>query len=665
MSDYQATDTGECSDMLDLCSECSRPEVLAYFSDIEVEKPSFETTVRRSSRSSRCRLCRFFATVATAKGLLVNDRTEVEYELGIGQQDVERFVEGDLELCCLTLGVARPGTIYIPWLIVPVGTLIGSDPVTCQFHQFHHDAIDYNVCRDWIRHCQDHHANCREPFRLEQTELIGHLRLIDCATRDIINASKESVYVALSYVWGDDTQSDSLPPIRGCLPEDTPTTINDAIDVVLRMRRRYLWVDKYCVDQTDEADKAIQLAMMDRVYSCADFTIIAAAGEGSSYGLPGVNKTQRRVTASVKIRGKTWIPFWRYQRYSILRTMWATRGWTYQEALFSRRRLFFTDEAIYFECNTWDQRETLQCDLRKMDSAAAAHLRLTGLYSEHIASTKVTDDPLVLGMYLRDYNSKQLSRQSDAINALRGVFRFLQDYMPTLQFFYGIPVWIPTGNENGNKVNQAFAIGLCWRNYGDQRLTRRHTFPSWSWAGWQGPVEYPGSGSTEDLEGIDVQIWLQKKKGELERLDATVLEKLAVHNPEAIGYTPELCIEATTVDFMLCSASLKDDGSQFVFFANHQGSWDPSPTTLEWVTFFEQQERMRDVVSGSLELKATGLLIGRMVLLLVSDGDYMERRGLMGRFGSMYRFGSSAEQVYGIFDIRDFFPTRRQKIFLR
>jgi hypothetical protein len=33
------------------------------------------------------------------------------------------------------------------------------------------------------------------------------------------------------------------------------------------------------------------------------------------------------------------------------KSRWVTRGWTYQAALFSKRRLVFTDEQAYFDCH--------------------------------------------------------------------------------------------------------------------------------------------------------------------------------------------------------------------------------------------------------------------------------------------------------------------------
>jgi hypothetical protein len=36
--------------------------------------------------------------------------------------------------------------------------------------------------------------------------------------------------------------------------------------------------------------------------------------------------------------------------FPIQSSAWITRGWTYQEAVLSRRCLFFTDEQVYFVC---------------------------------------------------------------------------------------------------------------------------------------------------------------------------------------------------------------------------------------------------------------------------------------------------------------------------
>ena len=83
--------------------------------------------------------------------------------------------------------------------------------------------------------------------------------------------------------------------------DDLPLVISDAIEVVKRLGYRYLWIDRYCIPQNDSAVKHIQIKKMDRIYSCSILTIIAAAGDGPEYGLPGVSSRHRTEQLSVQV----------------------------------------------------------------------------------------------------------------------------------------------------------------------------------------------------------------------------------------------------------------------------------------------------------------------------------------------------------------------------
>ena len=83
------------------------------------------------------------------------------------------------------------------------------------------------------------------------------------------------------------------------LPEDSfsftaaPLTVQDAVRVVRNLGRRYLWVDKYCINQNDETEKRMMLRNMDLIYENAEVTIIAMSGGDDGAGLPGVSRQPR------------------------------------------------------------------------------------------------------------------------------------------------------------------------------------------------------------------------------------------------------------------------------------------------------------------------------------------------------------------------------------
>jgi len=75
---------------------------------------------------------------------------------------------------------------------------------------------------------------------------------------------------------------------------------------------------------------------MDLIYQNAELTIVAAAGDDPSYGLPGVCEQKRKsynLTTCANIGKHFLISTYAYPVHSVLGTKWITRAWTYQEGL--------------------------------------------------------------------------------------------------------------------------------------------------------------------------------------------------------------------------------------------------------------------------------------------------------------------------------------------
>ncbi|KAG6356230.1 hypothetical protein INS49_015617 [Diaporthe citri] len=184
-------------------------------------------------------------------------------------------------------------------------------------------------------------------------------RLIDCVTRRLVSAGDDAIpnprFVALSYVWGPNVGTTTLTEN---LPSKLPLTIRDAMTVTKDLGFQYLWVDQYCIDQSDNVDKDMQIRHMDLI------TIIAAAGYDCDYGLPGVSDCSRDVldpfildealTFGIFPKIDPFTNHWE-------RGSWHTRGWTFQEAHLSRRRLVFSNTATHFECMRHGECQTEMC----------------------------------------------------------------------------------------------------------------------------------------------------------------------------------------------------------------------------------------------------------------------------------------------------------------
>ncbi|KAK7972669.1 HET-domain-containing protein [Apiospora saccharicola] len=207
--------------------------------------------------------------------------------------------------------------------------------------------VDYKALRLQIAECvAKHEEECG--VQLEHlAKPIQQFRLIHCASRSIVLMEEPCDYVALSYVWGREPQ-DML--VQSGTQPKFPATIEDAIHVTLQLGFAYLWVDRYCIDQSDNVDKSKQIQQMGQVYYQAFLTIIAVAGTDPSYGLPGVSRARVFDIDNVVTPEYTLMPVPDDPGPYIEKSIWSTRGWTYQERHLSRRCLFFTGAQICYEC---------------------------------------------------------------------------------------------------------------------------------------------------------------------------------------------------------------------------------------------------------------------------------------------------------------------------
>jgi hypothetical protein len=104
---------------------------------------------------------------------------------------------------------------------------------------------------------------------------------------------------------------------------------------------------------------------MDLIYQNSEVTIVAL-GKDPTYGLPGAGERRRVAQSYAQVGRHLLVSSLMDPRYHIGASTWAKRGWTYQEALLSRRRLVFTDEQVYYECYGMHCCEALDFPLRSM-----------------------------------------------------------------------------------------------------------------------------------------------------------------------------------------------------------------------------------------------------------------------------------------------------------
>ncbi|OAL03122.1 HET-domain-containing protein [Phaeosphaeriaceae sp. SRC1lsM3a] len=411
---------------------------------------------------------------------------------GIGKQLSSRSRINDQDFSGVIL---RLGRSYHP--AIPYGYIALYQPrkeyptnlYTLSNREIDPEKIHWTIIHQWLQTCSDNH-DCMANRATQ--EFLPGFKVIDTRTRRIVNASKGCKYVTLSYVWGTARESDVADGLS--IPDPAPLTIEDAMRCVQALGLRYLWVDRYCIDQDAAEMKHLMIQGMDKIYRNATLTIIDAEGSDSSAGLAGVSQVPRKVPKWTEIQGQrlSMVP-------NVVRTVrsnhWNTRGWTYQEGLLSNRRLLFTRSQVYFQCLKMHCCESLAAKFRCI---SRPRYEMAETFQVFPSGRDAVDARTFKGR-LDEYLRRNLTYDSDMLNAFLGILRQFWYAPNPIYHFWGLHI-----------VVGKFLAALFWLPVGDgpkKELSRREGFPSWTWAGWRDIDEiYIPSFWPEDNESVSISI---------------------------------------------------------------------------------------------------------------------------------------------------------------
>lgn len=219
---------------------------------------------------------------------------------------------------------------------------------------------------------------------------------------------------------------------------------------------------------------------MDSIYEHSEGTIVALHGDDDESELPGVSKTPRSPQLRVHTERGIVISSCPPITTVIAESTWNTRGWTYQEARFSRRCLFFSKFQVYFVC-----RESVKSEAVPFDSSASTVAQMLNDSLNARLFERESSIPDGFHSDRLEYTKRNLAKPKDILDAFWGITQ--RSAFITVG---GIPVRLLESNVD---LNTGFALGLLWLRWPGWTISRhllnsssslgirRPGFPTWSW----------------------------------------------------------------------------------------------------------------------------------------------------------------------------------------
>jgi hypothetical protein len=311
----------------------------------------------------------------------------------------------------------------------------------------------------------------------------------------------------LSHRWGSQglpvTTLDNLASrLEGIDPAELSQIMRDAIQIVLGLGYRYLWIDALCIIQDSTDDWLSEASRMSSVFSGAVVTIAVADAENQSEGIfrkrpaqcmrpfyvPWLKAIPHRDRMHIDGVAKYYI----FPKTNLVgrgtRTKGTldTRGWVLQEQLLSTRILYYDKGEIYWDCITLSASESSPIsasllEVTNPDEIWALKLirrTLVGSLDNITLRTRISDAWLEI---IKNYSARVLTNQNDRLIALMGVIEPLK---AILSEDHVAGMW----REN-------LWLQLTWWTHASKSSDRTHGFPapSWSWLSVQDRVYYHNS----------------------------------------------------------------------------------------------------------------------------------------------------------------------------
>ncbi|KAF2821758.1 HET-domain-containing protein [Ophiobolus disseminans] len=363
-------------------------------------------------------------------------------------------------------GKPRSGLYLIP--PQPYGPVIGGHHVETPAANGN---IDIRQIKRWLSLCdREHHGQCHSIDPNQFFQCPTSITLIDLKNKRLVFCETKERYAALSYVWGKTkvafealkSNISDLSAEGGLLKhyDKLPATIKDAMILCNSLDVPYLWVDRLCIIQDDESSKRQNISWMASIYAHCYLALVATEGSHDNHGIRGIGATSGPREGNITFQFDD-IQCGREKIYES-RSVYHTRGWTFQERVLARRCLVFHDGRVHWEC----EKSCIQENFDKADYDYETYSSAEG-YSFELKSWP---DPYQYGLLYREFSDRMLTFESDVMDAFSSTTTALTRSFPG-GFLYAMPEYM-------------FTLSLLWEFGTDAEPTRRAWLPSWSCMGW-------------------------------------------------------------------------------------------------------------------------------------------------------------------------------------
>ncbi|TFB07276.1 hypothetical protein CCMA1212_000469 [Trichoderma ghanense] len=341
----------------------------------------------------------------------------------------------------------------------------------------------------------------------------GSIRLVESSHTDV--DEKPQPYLALSYCWGRKAPSlvttrSNYAHLKSSISYSSlPQLYRDTVRISRVLGIKYIWIDALCIIQDDEDDWEKESQMMAEIFRNSLATIIplraASTDDGFLERSPNIRVLYRsdewNVSGSFFVRH---MPFSYENAESAIRdapsfsdrpvslelqnSVWQSRGWTFQEGMFSVRKLYFGQLMMYWDSlrpvdimRTEDS--IIDDKLDRIDTAELSIIHSSGPWR---------GDYDYDGWYypILQYSKKKLTYETDRLPAVSSYAKLIASKSGDT---YLAGLW-------KNNLHR----GLLWKTQRRdretfvklmQRLARpsESIAPSWSWASRRGALNLDNS----------------------------------------------------------------------------------------------------------------------------------------------------------------------------